>query len=219
MPIVRMWQIRTPRVYRYLDKQYVDEFFNSGRLRLGTFRSFAQHPNEMQRDAEEGKAFPVAYGQDCTIVAMTQHGQSALILSTSTLLDRSLSKTFEKDHVFCINNTLGFAAAIATHVSGFVDGFEGFCIYSDDRILPRQSPEVSIESLKAAGDNSSFDLDKASAAVFAAGGPEVFFVKRRKYQHESEYRFVWRVGRETDDAVFIDCPDAIQFCERVESMS
>ena len=35
------------------------------------------------------------------------------------------------------------------------------------------------------------------------------------YCHQNEYRFVWNVTYQVEEPIFIECPEAIKFCEKV----
>jgi hypothetical protein len=61
IPFAQNWRVVTPAVYRYEDQKWIDEFFESGRLRLSTFAKFATYPDEVRGDRSEGKAF--CYGE------------------------------------------------------------------------------------------------------------------------------------------------------------
>ena len=50
------WGILRPPVYRFMDKQYVEQFFVDGSLRLSSFRRFSQHSDEERQDCAEGTA-------------------------------------------------------------------------------------------------------------------------------------------------------------------
>ncbi len=56
LPINRIWQVRLPTVIRYMEQQYIDQIFETGNLRLASFRQSAKHKDEMRRDKGEGMA-------------------------------------------------------------------------------------------------------------------------------------------------------------------
>lgn len=43
-----------------------------------------------------------------------------------------------------------------------------------------------------------------------------YFLKQKKYQHQSEYRILWQTDREVKESIIINCPEAIKYCEKVE---
>ena len=52
---VKPSQVLLPNVYRYLDKKFVDLFFEDGIIRLGSFSRFQKYPDEVRGDISEGK--------------------------------------------------------------------------------------------------------------------------------------------------------------------
>ena len=45
-------------------------------------------------------------------------------------------------------------------------------------------------------------------------GQEIF-LKLKKYEHQQEYRFVWFSKVLVRKSMLINCPEAIQFCEKI----
>jgi hypothetical protein len=62
VPIVRHWYVKTPELFRYLNQIHIDEFFETGRLRLSSFQQFAKHPDEQRGDPEEGRNVLAGFG-------------------------------------------------------------------------------------------------------------------------------------------------------------
>jgi hypothetical protein len=90
----------------------------------------------------------------------------------------------------------------------------GHCLYLDQRILTKNVSEVDMESLKSEDGGISFEkLIQVSNYV---QGMDAYFLKQKKYQHQSEYRILWQTDREVINGIVINCPEAIQYCEKVE---
>jgi len=204
VPIVRNWHLRTPELYRYMDQKYIDEFFETGNLRLSTFHTFAQHADEQRRDTEEGHNTLVGLGDGHTIMARTQHAHNCLILSTSTVADEGLMEAFETNGYFSIKNSTGFGTAIANRLPGFLEGIEGFCIYAEQRMIKRRLDSFTLDDLKQAPESPSLSLDKIFALTAQIGGADVLFVNHIRFRHQNEYRFVWTVSHSVEEAVFVD---------------
>jgi hypothetical protein len=94
MTITRTWALRTPQLFRYMKQKHIDDFFNTGRIRLSTFQQFRKHRDEQRRDTEEGKVPVVKRGHTCTAFARFE-APNSLILSTSTIGDKGLMITFD----------------------------------------------------------------------------------------------------------------------------
>ena len=213
--VVRNWHVKTPVVFRYMDQKYINEFFETGRLRLGAFSVFQKYPDEQRGDKDEGLNTLVGFGDGHTIVARTAHGTNSLILCTSTEGSQELMDAFCTNGYFKIKDTTNFGAAIANRIPGFLEGMEGFCIYAEQRIIQRQLTEFKFEDLKAGPDGNSISLDKLFTLTSQIGDADVLFVKQTRFKHQGEYRFIWNVSYEVSDAIILDCPEARQFCEKV----
>jgi hypothetical protein len=124
-------------------------------------------------------------------------------------------RAFGYDGYFRIKDSTNFGAAIASRIPGFLQGFEGFCIYTDQRIIQRQLPQFSFDDLKMHPEDESPSLHKLPAIAAQIGGADVYFMKHSQYRDQNEYRLVWDVSYDIQDAVFAECPEAIQFCEKV----
>jgi hypothetical protein len=144
--VIRNWSIKTPEVFRYLNQDYINDFFTTGRIRLSTFVQFKKNPDEQIGDPTEGKN--VLYGTDGknSIVALTQHGVNSYVLCTSTEESSLLLESFKSDGYFKIKDTTGFAVAIANRLPGFIYGLEGSCKYKEERNIKRELPDSTISS-------------------------------------------------------------------------
>lgn len=209
--IQRPWHVKTPPLVRYMDRQYVEEFFDTGRLRLSSFTEFAKHRDEERLDAKEGMTILTGIAADQTVFAVTKHGVRSYILCTSAVESPDLQAAFGADGGFRIKDSTAFGVAIASVLPGFVEGLEGHCIYQDERVIEREINSLDLEALQR--DPNS--LQTVAAHAFRIGGADVFFVKLRKYSAQAEYRFVWNVSYDVTVPLIVECPDARQFCEHL----
>lgn len=210
------WQIMPSVLYRYLEKKYIDEFFRTGRLRLSSFSMFSKHKDEQRGDKLEGQNVLVALGSGHTVIAKTSHGQNAHVLSTSYLKSDALMTDFGCDGCFRITNSMGFGMTLSKKIPGFKHGIEGPCCYMTERVVKKTLVDFSIEELQHDDDKSKLDLDKIAQLTGQMAGPEVFFVKHMSYQHQLEHRFVWLLDRDAEEYCFVECPEVLEFCEKVE---
>lgn len=215
VPQQRTWEIMPSVVYRYMKQVYIDEFFKSGKIRLSSFSLFSKHDDEQRKDTSEGQNILTGVGRRQTLSAMTVHGHNAYILSASYLKSETLMRDFESDGCFKITNSNGFGIAIANKIPGCRRGVEGPCQYKSRRVITRDIGDFHVDDLRRE-DDATIDGDKMMRRVLEIGGSDVFFVKLGKYQHQLEYRFVWGIDQKSDDYIFIECPEALRFCERVE---
>jgi hypothetical protein len=207
-----LWQFRPPIITRYLEKQYVDEFFDTGRLRLSSFAQFAQHRDEQRLDASEGHAILTGIGPQQITFAVVRVGHEALVLCGSTREDQETMTAFGADSYFRITDTPRFAAAIATKLPGFDGGVEGNCIYTDSRVLRRHIPTDPKDIPQ--NPDGSLPMSGMRSVIGSIAGVEVYLLKHRSFSHQAEYRLIWRTRGEAPNVLFVECPEARKFCDR-----
>ena len=118
---------------------------------------------------------------------------------------------------FRINNTVGFAHAIARALPGFLGGAQGFCVYRDSKIVERTNLEMELPQMPPqSGDDAIRIFHKMNSIIWGAAAMEPLFRKPIKYAYQNEYRFVWFSKlAEEQETVNVEVPQALEFCERV----
>ena len=215
------WSIRRPFVFRYLDRCFVDQFFDKGTLRLSSFSAFSKHEDEERLDAGEGKGILTNLdheGEGQTLFAVMGQGHDAYVLCGSTIHSETLAQSFQTDSGFRINDPTAFGIAVAQSISGFRGGREGSCIYADGKTVNRQAGRLDLESMRVSPEGKELDMGKLFGSLFGMVGDDLFFLKNQKYQHQAEYRLLWTVHKFHSDFIEIQCPDAVQFCTRFEDL-
>ena len=124
-------------------------------------------------------------------------------------------KDFGTDGYFRIKDSTQFGAAIASCLAEFQSGLEGFCIYKDGHTIDRDIGKFSLDDLKDDPQDQNLSMNRMAVALSQIGGPDVYFVKLRKFSAQNEYRFVWNVSYDVEETIFIKCPEAVKFCEKV----
>lgn len=208
------WLVVQPQVYRYEDQMWIDEFFETGKLRLSSFAKFATYEDEARRDTQEGKAF--CYGETAdgkSVMVAQQQGISAAIFCTSHRLSRDLAKAFGRNAAFQITDTPMFAYEIR-RLTGFKHGLEGSCIYRSDGI--KRFLDVSLDLERQKDKGGDIDMGILSGLGQALGGPELVLLKRKLYEAQHEYRLIWELDRNLDDHIDLMVPLARQYCRKVE---
>jgi len=209
-------RVLTPPVYRSMACNYVDLFFERGNLRISSFRQFAKHPDELHRDADEATAMvtsiPVGGLQGTVFL---ERNNNALILCASVRSDQQSFTGQRYDGCLRIDRTREFATAVARRISGVVEVIEGFCIYSDKRILTKHVGPVSPADVQDDGNPNLMSQQKLQAFAARFDGPTRFFMKELRHEKESEYRIIWLLDHEAPDYLDIECREAIQFCTRI----
>lgn len=207
----RPWMIRTPPVTRYLETEHTDAFFKDGTLRISSFAKFRQHPDEERGDSLEGRAAQSWTHPDGGQSAIQViNGGRCFILCGTIAESHHLEKAFASDG-FRITNTLGFADTVSRHIPGFIDGMEGLCAYRDDISVIKQMPQMF-------GPDDEADPTEAFKRFDLAVQEEAFdsfFIKRSQFAHQAEYRFIWKATGDEIEHIDINCPEALQFCQRL----
>jgi hypothetical protein len=86
LQFVKPSNIVLPNVYKYLEKKYVDLFFEKGIIRISSFLRFQEYPDEIRGDVSEGKGAVVSKGGDgFQFIGATEAGKDCYILSTSII--------------------------------------------------------------------------------------------------------------------------------------
>ena len=217
----REWRIRRPVIYRYLDKQYVDAFFETGSLRISSFSAFAKHKDEARQDSHEGHGIVMhrnSEGQGQTMMAAIAQGHNAYVLCGAMNYRVDLANSFNADSGFRINDSLGFGEAISKYLPGFYMGMEGACLYLANRTVQRDMGPIDLDSMKVTPEGKELDMGKMFQNVFAAAGDDLFFIKSDIYAQQNEYRLLWLSPRDVTGHIDIVCPEARQFCTRFEDM-
>jgi hypothetical protein len=204
------WEIRTPALTRYLEKEFVELFFKEGKLRLSSFKAFRNNPDEQRGDPFEGRATMQITAPNGRHTILTMNGQAAYILCAGTVENKNMEASFKTECGFRILNPLGFANVISRHIPGFVFGMEGLCYYREERSIDKhdEKPIISPDSYpdpEAWG--KEYDLYVREQTK------EAYFLKHISYSHQGEYRFIWFAGGEEKDYIDITCPEAVRFCQ------
>ncbi|WP_226701880.1 hypothetical protein [Microbulbifer elongatus] len=197
-----------------MEKQYVDEFFEHGKLRIPSFRRFRNNPDEEFGDPFEGRVSAQITTPTGSHAISAINGQEAYVLCATTVESRSLEAKFRTEYGFRITNSLGFANCISSHIAGFVGGFEGLCSYRDDI-----SVKKFIDQSVAPPDTFSNpeEWSKEYEKFVGVQSRDAFLIKRSRYSHQAEYRFIWFSQGIEKDYIDITCPEARQYCQPINS--
>ncbi len=208
----RPWTVLLPRLTRYLEAEYVDLFFNDGTLRLSSFKAFREHADEERGDLLEGRVAMEIKAPNGQHAIVSMNGQEAYVLCAGTVENKTMEASFATNSGFRILNTLAFADSISKQIAGFVGGFQGPCIYRDDVVIRKEDKNL-IKPPDEYNNPEEFseEYDKYVQRQTIDG----YFVKRLKFAHQSEYRFIWFAQGEEKKYLDIKCPEAIKFCEKL----
>ena len=210
-----------PPIYRYLEKEYVDEFFETGKLRLSSFKQFSKHDDEQRQDKQEGRGKIVMHIKDTDIRIEMEKGtkDNAYVLCGSLIYVDKLRADFKCDSCFLIEEPLLFTQVISLKLENCVNIVLGPCSYSEEKMINAVDiPKEEYDMMFPEGFNSGkMDFN----AMFNLGmnriGNSLLFKKLDKYSHQHEYRILWRIDApKTQDHIYIYAPEAIKYCRRIK---
>ena len=218
LPFTRSWDIKLPIVVRYLEKEFIDNFFKDGSLMLSSFRKFRKHKSNQLCDHTEGNRSMRIKGEKSQHTSFFIEGRCFFVLSTSIIESKEMMTELNPKYEdgFRIYDSINFAYAIASKLPEFIGGFQGNCIYRDDLVVRRNKakdfpfkPPKSEEDIKKHVENYEHYLEQQNAL-------ESYFLKSIKYAKQNEYRFIWKTSlTKNKDHILIKCPEAIKYCERL----
>ena len=214
--VAENWFIRKPPVFRYLKQEYVTAFFDTGALRLSSFKAFSRHADEQRQDHGEGKTLLIATeksGRGGTHISHMQSGLNAYVMSGSLRMGAELADAFGSNCGLRINDPTGFGREIAKHLPGRAIGMEGYCFYQDRRVSIRKVDRLDRSEYMVEGENPTVDVAKLTAMDVRILGPDAYFLKEVKYERQHEYRLIWQLEGVTEEYIDILAPNARQYCE------
>jgi len=213
--------LRKPLVYRHMAQEYVELFFNHGRLRLSSFDEFKKHPDEARRDEHEGFGQLTnvnANGQEQTVFAVMGSGHNAFVLCGSTTPLEPKEDRPQTTTGFLIHDTFNFLSVVGRRIPKIVAMMEGHCLYQSEKIIRRFGPGIDFDAMKISPDKNELDMGKMQAALMGMAGEDLVFLKPNRFAHEAEYRLVWAVKENVTGYLDIECPEAVEFCTPFEKV-
>jgi hypothetical protein len=214
------WHIVNPTVVRYLERRYVDDFFETGKLRIPSCKAFWKHGDEQRGDQHEALIRVVGtHTSGGRFDGSACFAGDSFVLSTSCVEDLAVGSTFASsyDAAIRILDPVGFGVAVARSVPGYKGGFQGFCRYRDSRTVELEEPVPDFVPPTNEADAKTV-VDRLQAFVSGHATLHALLQKGLKYRSQNEYRFVWN-SFEAESVDFLDIvvPEARQFCRRVIS--
>jgi len=205
-----------PMLFRYLELEWVDEFFKTGKLRLSSFKKFHKHDDEQRGDTSEGSNSIFGNSPDHHLFAVTHSGNDAFVLSTSLTFNEQLYIDFKVDSCFVIEKPLEFMDCIIRAIPEFKGINYGPCLYQPEKIIQRKIPSFNMDSIKCDENSNNVDMDKMFNLINQVGGNDVLFSKTIKYSNQHEYRILWHSFSDTmPDYIDVFVPEARVFCKQI----
>lgn len=209
----RIWNQKFIPVFRLLSKvEYVDTFFETGELLISTLARMKEYDNPIQGDSGEGSGQYITEDEKGTVhIIGYDTFENSYVLCTTTQLNDRIVDDFNAVGAIKINDPTQFGAAIMKRIPNSIAGGEGFCDYVDYRSTWfRKGTKGNTAILKFAQDKKY-----AHHLVELSSGMEAF-KKPLEYEYQKEYRFIWGIDRNDPDPMVVTCPEAIEYCERID---
>tara|TARA_R100000388_G_scaffold90278_1_gene71552 strand:+ start:102 stop:836 length:735 start_codon:yes stop_codon:yes gene_type:complete len=179
---------------------HVENFFRTGSLQLGSFDYYNSYDHPEIGDIEEGLV---------TLLAKTPFGvmggkygsgyNNRMFCTYLGNADRKTMQRFGYDDGFVITHPAQFAEAIAESVGARSFTF-GQCLYR---------PHKAVLGFPGS-DVDRHQLSHRSGEIVKAGK---YFIKRDRYSHQREFRFLWELPEDVSGAEIFDCSSARQYCK------
>jgi len=214
------WNVCTPTLFRFMEREFVDQFFHDGSLRISSFKQFREHKDEQRLDKFEGDtycALTSSQNGGQTIEAKVRHGKNAYVLCAAMRFDKELMKSFEQDSYIRINDPTKFGMVISRHVPGFVAGYEGPCLYQENKIINKDIDYIGLDAFRSS--TGQIDMSRVNSFIDREMDFIPYFLKERSYAHQIEYRMLWLTNSDIEDFMDIKVPEAVQFCTRPKSLT
>lgn len=208
------WNVKIEPVYRVLDNtKWMENFFETGELMLSCFNKFRNYPNEMQGDKNEGEG--IVGGVDDKgnhNYIIYESGLNAFIMSNTTELTKEVINDFNGKCAIKIHNPTLFALEISKKLPFVNSGLEGKCTYVRSRVHTLEKEKAENRAFQNIDFQNDYDKNERFSEITL--GNELF-LKLEKYKHQNEYRLIWFSDSKLNDSIFIKCPEAIRFCEKI----
>jgi len=203
-----------PFIYRYENQEWIDNFFETGEILISCFDQYSKYEDNQLGDMSEGLGSNMAIAQDGLIFTKTKFGMDCYCFCTSTQLRKELFKTFDRNSVFRIKDSINFMMQVEIALKNVTEVLFGNCIYLEERSIKKKIESVNFDAM--ANGSKNISVEDTLSLAFKIGGFEQLFLKKLMHQEQNEYRLLWKTDSKVTDSILIQCPEAIKFCEKVE---
>ena len=188
-------------VIKMSKSEYVDKFFQSGHLQLGTFTYYNAFEHDEIGDREEGSFLLVGQGKSVTHFNQVAGGFNKYVLCCyAGEPDPECVSKFGYDACFEITDVRRFTKAIAKSVKAKEFVFAN-CIYNTHKVIVGELFE-------------DYHSPKFLSRTLEIAGLAKYFVKNVKFSHQREFRFLWSARSDVYSPLIVRCPQAVEFCRK-----
>ena len=183
-----------PILYRFIEAQYVDMFFKTGKLKLTTFDNCKNLEDEIRKDTKEGQSELYGYDGGIKMQIGFGVGSDAIMLCTSLCSEYKDNNGTIFDKYIEIFDVQGLLITIAEQLTknGYIINsiLFGPCFYTKKEFHNAVSSENFREKLDK---EKVFDWDEMTRIANTIGGNNMFFQKPIDKRLENEFRLLWIV--------------------------
>ncbi len=182
-------------------KKWIDKFFKTESLQLGTIDYFRSIDDPEKGDKTEGSTILVGQGKSQTaFVEITSGFNNYVFCCYDGDPNPEVIKRFKYDDYFIISDPLGFAEVVSKCINS-VNSIQSKCLYKADKVMIGKTPD-------------NFDFNVISSRLSELVNESKYFIKTEKYKHQNEFRFMWQIKSDVKEPLIIECPEALKFCKR-----
>ena len=210
-----------PILYRFLDLkgEYVDLFFETGKLKLTTFDNCKNLEDEIRKDTKEGQSELFGFDGDIKMQISYGVGSDAILLCTSLCSEYKDDKDAIYTKFIEIFDVQGLLFAIAEQLTknGYVikNILFGPCFYTKKEFHNSVCSEKFREKLDK---EKVFDWDEMTKIANTISGNNMFFQKPIDKRLENEFRLLWIVDNiKKDQDIFVTIPHPEAFCRLIDN--
>jgi hypothetical protein len=221
IPVARNWQIKLPRVVRYIEEQFVDEFLSDGVLQLSSFRRCAKHEDKERCDQHEGwQTLGITSGDNMQkLTGITMPYPNVYMLCTSLILSESQRDIYGCNSGFIIKKPFEFSIAVGESLPACINCVQGSCFYQARRENLEHIDEPLVTDLPKSEIESDALAGKFEEYIRKADNLNSLFCKPLSFQHQQEYRFIWAISGIADDHIKVKSKKAAGLCEKIKLSS
>lgn len=205
-----------PYLYRYMEKEYIEDFFSNGNFLISNFDRCKTLENQKRKDEEEGINHFNGTCEDYRIEMKLGINDNPFLICTSLFGPNKENRQCIKikhpvEFIKCVCNKLREEGYIVTQIK------HGPCFYTNKKFNGEVSKENIDEILKA---KNGFDF-----SVFLNMEQEInnnsdllYFNKPISFKEEQEYRIIFQYinKKPIPDPFIINIKEATQYCEMEE---
>ncbi len=220
----RPWLLTVPPLIRYMKTEYIEEFFETGKLMLTTFERCKTNEDESRKDESEGICNFEINHSNGNMNGIQVVGKHSYMFCTSLNESQHLLKKFNSNNYLIIFQPLEFANVISKWIPGFNKGQIGLCTYKENKKIKRNvnfdSNETTKLMIKASEEGNEEEAKRLfyqskrefSEAINNNIMNEPYLVKSINFSDEAEVRIIWTTEDDVNEPLFINCKEATNFC-------